>query len=298
MAHTAFIGVGNMGGPMSRNLANSGQAVKIFDLSPVAMQAVGADNATPSQSASVAVEGATTVVTMLPEGKHVRAAYLDAGGILDTAEPGTLFIDCSTIDVASARAVAAEAKARGFRMIDAPVSGGTVGADAATLTFMIGGEAEDIEAARPQLEKMGKTIVHCGPSGNGQAAKICNNMIGGITMIAVSEAFCLGERLGISAEDLQKVVAASSGSCFAVTNYLPVAGPTPASPANFDFKAGFMTKLMLKDMRLSQMAAVETGQPSPLGAQAAMLYAMAEQEGLADLDYSSIIKLFNKGRAV
>ena len=295
MTHTAFIGVGNMGGPMSRNLAKSGQPLKVFDLSPEAMQAATETGALPSQSAAAAVEGAGTVITMLPEGKHVRAAYLDEGGILDTAAPGTLFIDCSTIDVATAREVAEAATARGFRMIDAPVSGGTVGADAATLTFMIGGDAADLEAARPQLEKMGKTIVHCGASGNGQAAKICNNMIGGITMIAVSEAFCLGKRLGISAEDLQKVVAASSGSCFAVTNYLPVAGPTPASPANNSFKPGFMTKLMLKDMRLSQMAAVETGQPSPLGAQAAMLYAMAEQQGLAELDYSSIIQMFEKG---
>ena len=182
-------------------------------------------------------------------------------------------------------------------MIDAPVSGGTVGADEATLTFMVGGDAADLEEARPQLEKMGKLIVHCGGPGNGEAVKICNNMIGGIAMIAVSEAFSLGQRLGVSVEDMQRVIAASSCSCVAVTNYLPLPGPTPKSPANFGYKPGFMTKLMLKDMRLSQMAAVETGQPSPLGAQAAMLYAMAEQEGLGELDFSSIIKLFNKGVA-
>jgi len=297
MAHTAFIGVGNMGGPMARNLAKSGQEVKAFDVSPAAMQGIADQDLVPTQSVTAAVEGAGAVVTMLPEGKQVKAAYLEEGGIFDSAEPGTLFIDCSTIDVATAREVSTAAKMRGFRMIDAPVSGGTVGADAATLTFMVGGEGADVEEARPQLEKMGKLVVHCGGSGNGQAAKICNNMIGGITMIAVSEAFCLGKRLGLEADVLQQVVANSSGSCVAVTDYLPVPGPTPKSPANFNFKPGFMTKLMLKDMRLSQMAAVETGQPSPLGAQAAMLYAMAEQEGLGDLDFSAIIKLFQKGTA-
>lgn len=297
MAHTAFIGIGNMGGPMARNLVSSGQAVKVFDLSPAAMQVPVDAGALPSQSAGSAVEGAATVITMLPEGKHVKAAYMDEGGIFDHAESGTLFVDCSTIDVTTAREVAAAAKARGFRMIDCPVSGGTVGADAATLTFMIGGDAADVEAARPQLEKMGKLIVHCGASGNGQAVKICNNMIGGIAMIAVSEAFSLGQRLGVSVEDMQRVIASSSGSCVAVTDYLPLPGPTPKSPANFGYKPGFMTKLMLKDMRLAQMAAVETGQPSPLGAQAAMLYAMAEQNGLGELDFSSIIKIFQKGMA-
>jgi 3-hydroxyisobutyrate dehydrogenase len=297
MTHTAFIGVGNMGGPMARNLSASGREVKVFDLSPQAMQAAAEGGAVPSQSAAQAVQGAGTVITMLPEGKHVKAAYMDEGGIFDNAEPGTLFVDCSTIDVATAREVAAAAKQRGFRMIDAPVSGGTVGADEATLTFMVGGDAADLEEARPQLEKMGALIVHCGGNGNGEAVKICNNMIGGIAMIAVSEAFSLGKRLGVSVEDMQRVIASSSGSCVAVTNYLPLPGPTPKSPANFGYKPGFMTKLMLKDMRLSQMAAVETGQPSPLGAQAAMLYAMAEQEGLGDLDFSSIIKLFDKGIA-
>jgi 3-hydroxyisobutyrate dehydrogenase len=297
MAHTAFIGVGNMGGPMSRNLVKGGREVKAFDLSPVSLQAAADAGCTPTQSAAQAVQGAGSVITMLPEGKHVKAAYMDAGGIFDNAEPGTLFIDCSTIDVATAREVAAAAKARGFRMIDAPVSGGTVGADAATLTFMVGGDAANLEEARPQLEKMGRLIVHCGGSGNGEAVKICNNMIGGIAMIAVSEAFSLGQRLGVSVADMQRVIASSSGSCVAVTDYLPLPGPTPKSPANFGYRPGFMTKLMLKDMRLAQMAAVETGQPSPLGAQAAMLYAMAEQDGLGDLDFSSIIKLFQKGMA-
>jgi 3-hydroxyisobutyrate dehydrogenase len=297
MAHTAFIGVGNMGGPMARNLAASGRDVKVFDLSPATMQACADAGAVPSQSAAAAIQGAEAVITMLPEGKHVKAAYLEEGGILDQAEPGTLLIDCSTIDVATAREVASAAKARGFRMIDAPVSGGTIGAEAATITFMVGGDAADVEEARPQLEKMGKLVVHCGGSGNGQAAKICNNMIAGTTMVVVAEAFCLGQRLGLKAEDLHKVVSNSSGSCWAVNNYLPVAGPAPASPANHGFKPGFMTKLMLKDMRLSQMAAIESGQPSPLAAQAAMLYAMAEQEGLGDLDFSAIIKLFEKGMA-
>ena len=294
MAHTAFIGVGNMGGPMSRNLAKAGEQVKVFDLSPVVMQACAADGAQPSQSAAAAVEGAGTIVTMLPAGPHVRSAYCDEGGILDSAAPGSLLIDCSTIDVATARDVAKAATARGFRMIDAPVSGGTVGAKAATITFMIGGRATDVEAARPHLEKMGKLIVHCGPSGNGQAAKICNNMLAGTIMVAVSEAFSLGQRLGLSTEDLHQVVSNSSGGSFIADNMLPFPGPTPASPANNDFKPGFMTKLMHKDMKLSQMAAAETGQPTPLAAQAAMLYAMAEQEGLSDLDFGSIVRLFNK----
>ncbi len=203
MAHTAFIRVGNMGRPMARNLAASGQAVKVFDLSPASMQIPAEAGAVPSQSADAAVQGAATVVTMLPEGKHVKTAYMDDGGIFDHAEPGTLFVDCSTIDVKTAREVAA-AKARGFRMIDCPVSGGTVGADEVTLTFMIGDDAADVEAARPQLEKMGKLIVHCGGPGNGRAVKICNNMIGDIAMIAVSEAFSLGQRLGVSVEDSRR----------------------------------------------------------------------------------------------
>ena len=291
MSLTAFIGVGKMGGPMAQNLARKPHETKVFDLVPQAMQACAEAGAVPSQTAIECVKGAGSVITMVPTGKEVREAYCEPGGIFDNAEPGTLLIDCSTIDVETSRAVAEEAKTRGFRMLDAPVSGGVMGAEAGTLTLMVGGDEADLADARPLLEAMGKNIVYCGANGNGQAAKICNNMIAGITMIAVSEAFSLGRKLGLDPKVLYDVTSTSSGGSWVISHNLPVPGLVATSAANNDFEPGFSTSLMLKDMRLSQQAAVQVGQPTPVGAQCAMLYAMSEQEGLGPKDFSAIVKI-------
>ncbi len=232
MAKIGFIGVGNMGGPMARNLLKAGHEVKAFDLSKEAMDRVAEAGAKRAQSAQDAARGVEVVVTMLPAGEHVRAVYLGEHGLLAAAEQGALFVDSSTIDVESARAVAKSAAAAGFAMIDAPVSGGVGGAEAGSLTFMCGGPDEAFARARPLLEKMGKTIVHAGAAGAGQAAKICNNMILGASMIVVSEAFALAEKLGLDAQKLFDVSSKSSGQCWAMTTYCPVPGPVPTSPAN------------------------------------------------------------------
>jgi 3-hydroxyisobutyrate dehydrogenase len=234
------------------------------------------------------------VITMLPAGPQVRSVYLDPGGVLAGARRGALLIDCSTIDVETARAVAAAAKEAGFDMLDAPVSGGVSGAEAASLTFMVGGEAEIFARAQPVLAAMGRTIVHAGPAGNGQAAKICNNMILGISMIAVCEAFSLAERLGLEAQTLFDISSKSSGQCWALTSYCPVPGPVPASPANRDYAPGFTAAMMLKDLRLAQQAAGATATATPLGATAASLYQMFVDGGAGVLDFSGIYRLIRK----
>src|SRR5581483_3023375 len=233
---------------------------------------------------------ADVVITMLPAGQHVREVYLGAGGIIENTNPGTLLIDSSTIDVETARAVAAEAERRGLLMLDAPVSGGVGGAQAATLTFMVGGSAQAFARAQPILEKMGKTIVHAGGAGNGQAAKICNNMILGISMIAVSEAFVLAEKLGLDHQKLFDISSKSSGQCWSLTSYCPVPGPVPASPANRDYQAGFTAAMMLKDLKLAQKAAKTAGAKTPLGADAAKIYAQYAESGEAGRDFSGIIR--------
>ncbi|WP_407181057.1 3-hydroxyisobutyrate dehydrogenase [Bradyrhizobium sp. STM 3562] len=287
MATVAFIGLGNMGGPMAANLVKAGHKVVAFDLVEALRNQAKSDGAAIADSAVSAVKGAEVVVTMLPAGKHVLAVWNDVVPALDK---GALIIDCSTIDVESAREAHALAAKHGTLSIDAPVSGGTGGAKAATLTFMCGGEEKAFAAAKPVLEKMGKKIVHCGGAGAGQAAKICNNMILGISMIAVSEAFTLAEKLGLSHQALFDVASTSSGQCWSLTSYCPVPGPVPASPANNDYKPGFAAALMLKDLTLAQDAAKAAGAATPLGKHAQEIYKAFEAAGHGGVDFSGIIR--------
>ncbi len=288
MAAIAFIGLGNMGGPMAGNLVKAGENVRGFDLSRGHLDAAVANGVAAAASIADAVKGASIVVTMLPAGPQSRAVY---DTVIPAAEKGALLIDCSTIDVDSARAIATKASAAGFEMVDAPVSGGTVGAANATLTFMVGGSEAAFGRAEPILSKMGKTIVHAGGPGNGQAAKICNNMILGISMIAVAEGFSLAAKLGLDAQKLFDISSKSSGQCWSMTSYCPVPGPVPASPANRDYKPGFTADMMLKDLKLAQSAAQTTGQATPLGAAAESLYALMAAKGDGALDFSGIINM-------
>ncbi len=291
MADIGFIGVGNMGGPMVRNLIAAGHRVTAHDVVEAARRAAQEAGAGLAADAAEAARGAELVLTMLPAGEHVRDVYLEGGGVIAAADPGTLLIDCSTIDVDTARAVNRAAAEAGFEMLDAPVSGGVTGAEAATLTFMVGGPDAAFARAEPVLAAMGKTIVHAGPAGNGQAAKICNNMILGASMIVVGEAFMLAERLGLDAQKLFDISSKSSGQCWSMTSYCPVPGPVPASPANRDYRAGFTAAMMLKDLRLAQAAANAVGAATPLGAHAAALYALYCNAGNAGVDFSGIVKM-------
>jgi len=291
MARIGFIGVGNMGGPMLRNLIGAGHEVTAYDVVEDARQAARDAGATLAATAVDAAAAGEVVITMLPAGEHVREVYTGDEGIIAALAPGTLLIDCSTIDVETARAVNASAAEAGFGMLDAPVSGGVAGAEAATLTFMVGGADDAFARAEPVLAVMGKTIIHAGPSGNGQAAKICNNMILGVSMIVVGEAFVLAERLGLDAQMLFDITSAASGQCWSLTNYCPVPGPVPTSPANRDYQAGFTAAMMLKDLRLAQQAADAAGATTPLGAQAEALYGRYCESGNADVDFSGIIKM-------
>jgi 3-hydroxyisobutyrate dehydrogenase len=291
MARIGFIGVGNMGLPMVRNLLTAGHAVAVFDLVPGARDAAAAAGATVGRSTADVASGAEFVITMLPEGRHVREVYVGADGVIAAAADGALLIDCSTIDVATARAVWQAAAARGLEMVDAPVSGGVAGAANATLTFMIGGEESAVGRARPVLEQLGATIVHTGPSGSGQAAKICNNMMLAIAMIGVAEAFTMAERLGLSAGALFQVASRSSGQSWALTGYCPVPGLVPAAPANRDYQPGFTAAMMAKDLRLAQDAATSVDVATPLGSEARNLYALFKGRGHGELDFSAIIKM-------
>ncbi len=290
MATIGFIGLGNMGGPMASNLTKAGHTVVGYDLSLPALEAAVARGLKLAGSATEVVAQADVVISMLPSGRHVLGVTTGPDGAFAAARKGTLFIDSSTIDVESARSFHAFAGAAGHLSLDAPVSGGVSGAEAATLTFMCGGSPEAFAAAQPILALMGKKIVHCGDGGAGQAAKICNNMILGISMIAVSEAFVLGEKLGLSNQALYDVASTSSGQCWALTTYCPVPGPVPTSPANRDYQPGFSAALMLKDLKLSQEAAEHAGAATPLGATAAGLYAAFEGEGNAGKDFSGIVE--------
>ncbi|HEX6980022.1 MAG TPA: 3-hydroxyisobutyrate dehydrogenase [Alphaproteobacteria bacterium] len=291
MATIGFIGLGNMGGPMARNLLKAGHRVRAFDIVRANLDAAVNAGAEAVASAADAAKGVEVVVTMLPAGEHVRDVYVETGKIIATASRGTLLIDCSTIDVETARAVSAVAAAAGHDMVDAPVSGGTVGAENATLTFMCGGSDQAFARAEPILKAMGKTIVHAGPAGNGQAAKICNNMILGISMIAVCEGFLLAERLGLDAQKLFEISSKSSGQCWSMTSYCPVPGPVPTSPANRGYKPGFTGAMMVKDLRLAQEAAHATGAATPLGAAAQALYSLYCSNGFAADDFSGIIRM-------
>ncbi|MCQ4122056.1 3-hydroxyisobutyrate dehydrogenase [Rhodococcus tibetensis] len=282
-----FLGLGHMGGPMAANLVKAGYSVVGFDLAPAALEQAVKDGVTVADSAIDAVREAQVVITMLPSGKHVLGLYQE---ILPAAKPGTLFIDSSTIDVADARAAHDEAVKAGHRSVDAPVSGGVVGATAGTLAFMVGGAEDDFESARPLLEVMGKKVVHCGDPGNGQAAKICNNMILGVSMIAISEAFVLGEKLGLSNQALFDVASNASGQCWALTTNCPVPGPVPASPANRDYQPGFAAALMDKDLGLAANALQTNGVEAELGLRAAELYSRFHNSGHGGEDFSAIIR--------
>jgi 3-hydroxyisobutyrate dehydrogenase len=288
----AFIGLGNMGGPMAANLVKAGHRVVGYDVSAQAIESAGSAGVVPAGEIPSAVAGAEIVITMLPAGTHVLAVWPE---VLQSAPSGTLLIDSSTIDVASARSAHEMARERGCLSLDAPVSGGTGGAKAATLTFMAGGTEEAFARAKPILEKMGKNIFHCGDAGAGQAAKVCNNMILGISMIGVSEAFALAEKLGLSHQALFNVASTSSGQCWSLTSYCPVPGPVPASPANNGYKPGFSAALMLKDLRLAQEAALASGANTPLGAEAAHLYGIFAGLGHGGEDFSAIIKMVQGG---
>jgi 3-hydroxyisobutyrate dehydrogenase len=287
MASIAFIGLGNMGGPMAANLVKAGRTVTAFDLVAASRDQARADGAGIADSAVAAVKGAEVVITMLLAGKQMLLVVNEV--VLEMAR-GALIIDCSTIDVESAKRAHALAAQHGVASVDAPVSGGTGGAKAATLTFMCGGEEKAFAAAKPALEKMGKKIVHCGGAGAGQAAKICNNMILGVSMIAVSEAFALAEKLGLSHQALFDVASTSSGQCWSLTSYCPVPGPVPTSPANNDYRPGFASALMVKDLTLAQEAATAAGAATPLGKHAQEIYKAFDAAGNGGVDFSGIIR--------
>lgn len=287
-----FLGLGHMGGPMAVNLVRAGFAVTGFDVVPAALDSARAQGVPVAESAADAVAGADVVLTMFPGGQQVLDAYRGQDGqpgLLAAAAPGTMFLDCSTINVEEAREAARLAIEAGHRSVDAPVSGGVVGAEAGTLTFMVGGEAEDFAMVQPLLAAMGKRAVHCGAHGAGQAAKICNNLILGVSMIAVSEAFVLGEKLGLSHQALFDVASAASGQCWALTTNCPVPGPVPTSPANRDYQPGFAGALMAKDLGLAVNALRSTGVAGRMGQLAAEIYDTFAAEGGAGRDFSAII---------
>lgn len=293
MAKIAFIGLGNMGGPMSSNLAKAQHQVRGFDLNAELCAASAKEGVEIAASARDAVKDADVVITMLPQGTHVLSVWRD---IIDAVPAGALMVDCSTIDVASALEAHKLAAARGLEAADAPVSGGTNGAKAATLTLMLGGSTSAFERAKPILEKVGTKVVHCGAPGMGQAAKICNNMMTGINMLAVSEAFVLGERLGLPPEALFEVTSTSSGQSNSLTGYCPVPGLVDRAASNNGFKPGFALPLMIKDLKLAQSAAASCGATSPMGALAVQIYRLHELAGNGELDFSSVIQMI-RGQA-
>jgi 3-hydroxyisobutyrate dehydrogenase len=276
---------------MARNLVKAGHQVRGFDVVPAAVQRAAEGGVTAESTIGATTAGAEAVITMLPEGRHVREVYLHVGGVLDSASKGALLVDSSTIDVESARAVAARAAERGFDMIDAPVSGGVAGATAGTLTFMVGGPPKAFARAKTLLSAMGRNIVHAGGPGNGQAAKMCNNMILGVSMIAVCEAFALAEKVGLEAQKLFEVCSTASGQCWSLTSYCPVPGPVPASPANRGYAAGFTAAMMLKDLKLAHAASESTGAATALGTHAADLYQRYCDAGNAHMDFSGIMRM-------
>jgi 3-hydroxyisobutyrate dehydrogenase len=290
MIRVAFIGLGNMGGGMAANQAKAGRAVMAFDLAKAALDKATAAGCSPVASVAEAVKDAEVIITMLPAGPHVRQVYAEQ--ILPNAPKSALLVDCSTIDVESARAVAAQAKAAGFRFADAPVSGGTAAADAGTLAFMVGCDEGDFPAIEDALKPMSRITVRAGDHGAGQAAKICNNMVLGISMIGVCEALALAERLGLDPAKFYEISSQSSGQCWSLTSYCPWPGPVPAAPSNRNYEGGFATAMMLKDLKLAQEAAAKAGAAAPLGAQAEGLYALFDRLGYGGKDFSAILNLF------
>jgi 3-hydroxyisobutyrate dehydrogenase len=291
MARIGFIGLGNMGAPMAANLLKAGHHVIGYDLNQGTLDALQGAGGSAADSVADAVRGAEVVITMLPAGEHVRQVYQHQGGIIEAARhAGALLIDCSTIDVESARTVAADAEAAGLAMLDAPVSGGTAGAQNGTLTFMVGGAETAFARGKLILEAMGKNIFHCGAAGAGQAVKICNNMMLAINMAGVAEGFLLAQKLGLDWGTLHKVCATATSASWALTNYCPAPGVVPTAPASRDYAPGFMTQLMVKDVKLSQAAAEATGLPTPLAALALSFYQQAMDAGYGARDFSSVFR--------
>ncbi len=289
MTRVAFIGLGNMGGGMAANQAKAGREVVAFDLSAAALDKAAAAGCGKAGSAAEAVKGANAVITMLPAGPHVRQVYAEQ--ILPHAPKTALLIDSSTIDVESARAVAAQAKAAGFRFADAPVSGGTAAADAGSLAFMVGCDEADFAEVEAMIAPMSRATIRAGDHGAGQAAKICNNMVLGISMIGVCEAFALAEKLGLEGERFFEIASKSSGQCWSLTSYCPFPGPVPAAPSNRNYEGGFATAMMLKDLKLAQEAAAKAGAAAPLGATAEGLYALFDRLGGGTKDFSAILEM-------
>ncbi len=289
MKKFAFIGLGNMGAGMAANLAKAGAEVAAFDISANAREKAGAAGCRVAASAAEAVKDAEAVITMLPAGEHVRQVYHE--DVAPNAAKGALLIDCSTIDVASAKVVAEGLSALGFRFVDAPVSGGVAAAEAGALTFMVGCADADFPDVEDALASMGKAIIHAGGHGAGQSAKICNNMLLGISMLGVAEAFALAERLGLAPERFFEIASASSGQCWSLTSYCPWPGPVPAAPSNRGYVGGFLTSLMLKDLKLAQAAAADAGAATPMGAQAEALYALFDRLGYGRKDFSAVLQL-------
>ena len=296
MANIGFIGLGKMGLPMAVNLVKAGNLVRGFDMVGAALDEFAAAGGQAAGSVAEAVADASIIVTMLPAGSHVRDVLTREDGVFAHAAAGALLIDSSTIDVRTSREMAEAASSRGLAMLDAPVSGGTTGAAAGTLTFMVGGEAAAFAQAKPFIASMGKNIVHAGPSGAGQAAKVCNNLILGITMAGVGEAFALADRLGLDKQALFDIASTSSGQCWALTSYCPVPGPVPASPANRDYAAGFAVDLMLKDLTLATDAERDSGAASVLGEAARSVYARLNELGLGARDFSVVARALLEGR--
>ena len=290
MAKIGFIGLGNMGLPMALNLIKAGHTVTGTDIQAVAIERFVASGGAAAKATADACRDAEIIITMLPAGEQVRAIYLGDAGVIANVKAKTLLIDSSTIDVETARTVAKAAETNGHEMLDAPVSGGVSGARSGTLTFMVGGSETAFANAKPILEAMGKAIVFAGRAGNGQAAKICNNMILGVSMIVVSEAFLLAEKLGLDAQRLFDISSKSSGQCWSMTSYCPVPGPVPASPANRNYEAGFTSAMMLKDLKLAREAARSAGATAPLGAGATALYEQFVEERGGGKDFSAIIQ--------
>lgn len=293
MTRIAFIGLGNMGSGMSANQVKAGNDVVAFDLSADAMARAKEQGMTPAASAADAVKDADAVITMLPAGKHVRDVYMEA--ILPNAPKDALLIDCSTIDVDSARTVNRDAAMQGFRAADAPVSGGTAAASGGTLTFMVGCREQDFAEVDKILQPMAKAVIRAGDSGAGQAAKICNNMLLGISMIATCEAFALAESLGLDAQRFFDIASKASGQCWSLTSYCPWPGPVPTAPSNREYEGGFAAAMMLKDLKLAQDAAETTGAPTPLGGAAEALYEELNQRGFGNKDFSFILEML-RGR--
>ena len=291
MSKIAFIGLGNMGLQMAKNLVAAGHDVTGYDLSDAAKAGLQESGGEVVDTIAAAVADTEIIVSMLPAGKHVTAVYTDSDGVIANAAAGALLIDSSTIDVDTARTVSAKAEAAGFAMVDAPVSGGVGGAAAGTLTFMVGGTDEAYQAAKPVLDIMGQNIFHAGGSGNGQVAKICNNMLLGISMIGTAEAFMLGERLGLDAQTFFDISSTASGQCWSMTSYCPAPGPVPSSPANNDYQAGFTAAMMLKDLMLAQEASSSAEASTPMGQRAAELYTQMAEAGHDGLDFSGIMKM-------